>query len=46
MKDQKGATILTVVNVFPNILDDSKRKPNKVWVDKGSEFFNMSLKTC
>ena len=34
------------MNVFPNILDDSKRKPNKVWVDKGSEFFNMSLKTC
>ena len=26
------------------MLDDSKRKPNKIWVDKGSEFYNRSMK--
>ena len=29
---------------FKKILDDPKRKPNKIWVDKGSEFYNNSLK--
>ena len=33
LKDKKGVTI---VNAFQKILDDSKRKPNKIWVDKGS----------
>ena len=37
MKDKKGVSI---VNAFQKILDDSKRKPNKIWVDKGSEFYN------
>ena len=37
LKDKKGVSI---VNAFQNILDDSKRKPNKIWVDKGSEFYN------
>ena len=23
----------------------SKRKPNKIWVDKGSEFYNRSMKS-
>ena len=31
LKDKKGVTI---VNAFQKILDDSKRKPNKIWVDK------------
>ena len=35
LKDKKGATI---ANAFQNILNDSKRKLNKIWVDKGSEF--------
>ena len=39
--DKKGASI---VNAFQKILDDSKRKPNKIWVDKGSEFYNNLLK--
>ena len=30
---------------FKNILDDSKRKPNKIWVDKGSEFYDRSMKS-
>ena len=41
MKDKKGVSI---VNAFQKILDDSKRKPNKIWVDKGSKFYNRSMK--
>ena len=35
LKDKK---CVTIVNAFQQVLDDSKRKPNKIWVDKGSEF--------
>ena len=35
LKDKKRNTI---VNAFQSILDNSKRKPNKIWVDQGSEF--------
>ena len=35
---QKGASI---VNVFQSILRTSNRKPNKIWVDHGSEFYNV-----
>ena len=41
LKDKKGVSI---VNAFQKILDKSRRKPNKIWVDKGSEFYNNSLK--
>ena len=41
LKDKKGATI---INVFQRILNSSARKPNKIWVDKGSEFYNSSSK--
>ena len=37
LKDKKGTTI---ANSFQNILDNSKRKPNKICVDQGSEFYN------
>ena len=40
LKDKKGRSI---VNGFQKILNDSKRKPNKIWVDKRSEFYNNSL---
>ena len=40
-KDKKGASI---VDAFQKILDDSNRKPNKIWVDKGSKFYNNSFK--
>ena len=26
-------------------MDDSNRKPNKIWVDHGSEFYNNKLKS-
>ena len=41
LKDKKG---ISTVNAFQKILDDSKRKPNKIWVNKGSEFYNNSFK--
>ena len=41
LKDKKGVTI---VNAFQKILDRSGRKPNKIWVDKGSEFYNSFFK--
>ena len=37
LKDKKGVTI---TNAFQSILKDSNRKTNKIWVDKGSEFYN------
>ena len=42
LKDKKG---ITITNAFQKILDESKRKPNKIWVDKGSEFYNRSMKS-
>ena len=41
LKDKKGVSI---VNAFQKILKESDRKPNKIWVDKGSEFNNNSFK--
>ena len=41
LKDKKGVSI---VNAFQKILKESNRKPNKIWVDKGSEFYNNSFK--
>ena len=40
LKDRKGTTI---VNAFQSILDNLKRKPNKIWVDQGSEFYYKSF---
>ena len=41
LKDKKG---ITIINAFQKILKESNRKPNKIWVDKGSEFYNSSVK--
>ena len=41
LKDKKDASI---ANAFQKILDKSVRKPNKIWVDKGSELYNSSFK--
>ena len=40
LKDKKDVSI---VNAFQKILNDSARKPTKIWVDKGSEFYNNSF---
>ena len=42
LKDKKG---ITITNAFQKILDESNRKPNKMWVDKGIEFYNRSKKS-
>ena len=43
LKDKKG---ISIVKAFRSILkqSNSKRKPNKIWVDKGSEFYNAYFK--
>ena len=41
LKDKKGVTI---ANAFQSMLDRSKRKPYKMWVDQSSEFYNSSFK--
>ena len=41
LKDKEG---ITIVNAFQKILDNLTRKPSKIWVDKGSEFYNCSFK--
>ena len=35
LKDNKGKT---VVNAFIEIVNESNRQPNKLWVDQGREF--------
>ena len=40
LKDKKSVII---VDAFQKILDDSMRKPNKIWVDKGKELYNSSF---
>ena len=42
LKDKKG---INTVNAFQSILKKSSRKINKIWVDKGSEFYNRSMKS-
>ena len=40
IKDKKGTSI---VNAFQKIISEG-RKPNKIWVDQGGEFYNNSFK--
>ena len=42
LKDKKGTTI---TNAFQKSLNESNLKPNTIWVDKGSEFYNRSMKS-
>ena len=42
LKDKK---VITITNAFPKILKQSNRKPNKIWVVKGSEIYNRSMKS-
>ena len=41
LKDKKGVNI---VDASQKIFDKSGRKPKKIWVDKGGEFYNSSFK--
>ena len=40
LNDEKGVSI---IDAFQKILDKSRHKPNKIWVDKGSKFYNNSF---
>ena len=40
LKDKKGVSI---VNWFQKIISEG-RKPNEIWADQGSEFYNNSFK--
>ena len=40
-KIKKG---ITITITFQKILKECNRKPSKIWVDNGKEFFNSSLK--
>ena len=42
LKDKKDVSI---VNTFQSIFKKSNRKPNKTWVNKGSECYNRSMKS-
>ena len=41
LKDKKG---ISIVKAFQIVLKQSNSKPNKIWVDKGSEFYNAYFK--
>ena len=41
LKDKKS---ISIAKAFQSISKQSNRKPNKIWVDKGSEFYNASFK--
>ena len=38
LKNKKG---ITITNTFQKTSDESGRKPNMIWVDKGSELSNL-----
>ena len=40
LKDKRGETI---TNAFKDIMKKSNRKPNKLWVDQGKEFYNQHM---
>ena len=42
LKNKKG---ITITNAFQKILHESGSKPNKIWVDKDSQFDNISMKS-
>ena len=41
LKDKKG---ISIVNGFNELIKQSNRKPNKMWVDQGGEFYNNVFK--
>ena len=38
LKDKKE---ITITNDFQKVLKESNRKPNKLWVDNGREFYKL-----
>ena len=42
LRDKK---CITITHTFQNVLDESNRKLNKIWLNKGSELYNKSMKS-
>ena len=40
LKDNK---CIIITNAFQKILCESNRKPNKIWIDKGTKYYNQSI---
>ena len=40
----KSKNHIRMINSFQNFLNESWHRSNKAWVDKGNEFYNMSMK--
>ena len=40
LKDKRG---ITIANAFQKIIS-KERKPNKIWLDQGGEFYNKPFK--
>ena len=40
----KGKKGISIVNAFNKIMKQNNRKPNKIWVDQGGEFYNNVFK--
>ena len=40
LKDKKG---ITITNSFQKNLKESNRRPNKIWIFKGSEIYSSSV---
>ena len=43
VKTLKNKKDKTVLNAFIEIVNESNRKPNKLWVDQGREFYNKRM---
>ena len=41
LKDKQG---ISIINALNKIIKQSSRKPNKIWVDRGGEFYNNVFK--
>ena len=43
LKPSKNKNCKTVLNSFIEIVNESNRKPNRLWVDQGREFYNRLM---
>ena len=37
---------MPIINAFQKVLNESKWKPDRIWVVKGGEFSKRSMKSC
>ena len=36
---------MKITHAFQKLSDESNRKPNKIWANNGSDFYNRSIKS-